>query len=117
MKLNTQVFVGTEKPEPDKISLLSDDLFWKPCGGLWTSTLDDEGGDWVRWLHDQGYSLDMPRWGGDLWVLKPTDANVLVIDNPGIYNDLAERFPHRMTGLKGIHAFERLVAWPDVAEQ
>lgn len=120
MKLSTQVWVGTEKPVPDRINPLADDLFWKPRGGLWTSTLDDEGGDWVRWLEGENYSLDDPRWGGDLWVLEPTEANLFVIGHPDGYNELAERFPHPL-GTKlfsegRIRSFEKMIYWPDVAE-
>ena len=114
--LPPQVFVCPEKPVPDKINPIADDLFWKPRGGMWTSTLDDDGGDWVRWLHGEGYTLDMPRWGGDLWLLKPKPAKLYVLANPDNYNELAERFPHEMARTIGLKSFERMVCWPDVAK-
>lgn len=118
MKLDTQVCVLDSKPMPAKINAVGDDLFWKPRGGLWTSTLDDEGGDWVRWLKGENYSLDDPRWGGDLWVLEPTEANIFVIGHPDGYNELADRFPHPLAKerFKELKSFERMVYWPDVAK-
>lgn len=120
MKLDTQVWVGRAKPEAHLISSLAEDLFWKPRGGLWTSTLDAEGGDWVRWLHGENYSLDSERWGGDLWVLEPADANLFVVSDPEDYNQLADRFPHPLG--KKLHAeghlrsFEKMVDWPEMAK-
>lgn len=119
MKLPPQIRVSTTKPEPDKINPLSDDLFWKPRGGLWTSTLDDEGGDWVRWLKGENYSLDDPRWGGDLWVLKPKKAKLFTIANPDNYNALAERFPHPLLEkepFKDLKSMEKMIDWPEVAK-
>lgn len=119
MKLPTQISVLSTKPEPEKITDVADDLFWKPRGGLWTSTLDDDRGDWVRWMEDQGYTLETPRWGGDLWLLEPVDANVLVLATPDDYNKLGKRFPHpRGSELSSLlRSFDPAIYWPDVAKK
>lgn len=118
MRLPTQVFVSTEKPEAQKLNPISKDLFWKPRGGMWTSTLDDDRGQWVEWLEGQDYSLEDPKWGGDLWLLEPRDANVLVIATPDDYNQLAERFPYPDNPFAGrdLKMMDRLVDWVSVSE-
>lgn len=117
-RLEPQVWVSYEKPVPENIGPVVRELFWKPRGGLWTSTMDEEGGDWIRWLHSQDYSLEDPRWGGKLWLLRPTDANVCVIATPEDYNETAERFPYPdnpMIG-KGVYSMEKMIDWQAVAE-
>lgn len=117
MKLPTQVCVLSSKPEPEKINPIGDDLFWKPRGGLWTSTLDDDRGDWVRWLEGEDYSLSDPRWGGDLWLLEPADAKVLVLATPDDYNNICKRFPHPNKDLvKGLRSHEYMADWQRVAK-
>ena len=117
IKLAPQVFVSHTKPTPDSVNEVARDLFWKPRGGLWTSTLDDEGGDWVRWLKDQDYPLDDPRWGGKLWRLEPAEAHVCVIATPNDYNDLCDRFPYPDNPLlgKGVKSMEKIIDWQSVA--
>lgn len=119
MLLPTQMCVTHNKPAPDKINPVLKDLFWKPRGGLWTSTLDGHTSDWMRWLKDQNYSLDDPRWGGDLWLLEPRDANVIVIAGPQDYNDLHARFPYPDNPLegRGVKSMEKLIDWVAVSEQ
>lgn len=120
MKLPPQIFVSHSKPTPKKITQVELDTFWKPRGGLWTSTETESGGQWVDWLHDQQYSLDTDdRWGGKCWRLIPKDANIYVIDNPDDLYALVERFPHpeRARYIKmGLDSFDALVDWPAVAE-
>lgn len=119
MKLQTQVCVLSSKPEAAKIGAIADDLFWKPRGGLWTSTLDDDRGDWVRWLEGEGYTLDTPRWGGDLWLLEPADANILVIAGPDDYNRIGREFPHpeaeKFDSL--LRSFDPSIDWQRVARE
>lgn len=97
MKLGTQVFVSHTKPEAHLIEPVKNELFWKPRGGgLWTSTLDEAGGDWVRWLTGEGYTLDMDHWGGALWLLEPAEANVYVVHDPQSLRALHARFPQEI---------------------
>lgn len=49
-QLEPQVFVGRAAPTADAIKPVTNEKFWKPVGGLWTSTLNHEGGEWLRWL-------------------------------------------------------------------
>lgn len=114
-RLATQVCVSHTAPVSHAITPVERELFWKPLGGLWTSTLDDEGGDWVRWLKDQDYSLEDPRWGGKLWRLEPTDAKVFIVATPDNYNDLADRFPYPDNPLPELKSMEKIIDWPAVA--
>lgn len=94
-KLKPQVFVSESVPEPEALDPIKNDYFWKPrSGGLWTSTLNDEGGGWLRWLHGEGYSLDQERWGGKLWQLEPAEANLYVAWSPKEFRELVRRYPH-----------------------
>ena len=114
-KLATQVYVSPTAPVADAITPVERELFWKPRGGLWTSTLDEEGGDWVRWLRDQDYSLDDERWGGKLWRLEPVEANVVVLATPDDYNELAERFPYPDNPLTKLKSMGKIIDWPAVS--
>ena len=116
MKLATQVFVSHTKPEAGKISKINDRHFWKPTGGLWTSTLNEEGGQWLRWLHRQGYKLDDPRWGGKVWLLEPKEANLFVVWSPKEYRELTERFPYEMEDRESVASMGPFVDWEKLLE-
>lgn len=117
MLLPTQVFISTEKPEKGKLRPIQNDYFWKPrAGGLWTSSLVDDRSDWMVWLEEQGYTLDMERWGGDVWLLEPVDANVFVISSPTEFLELADQYPLPVSEFgSGLRVFEHLVDWEAVA--
>lgn len=115
MKLATQITVLHEKPEPDKIDDVIDRRFWKPTGGLWTSTLDEAGGQWLRWLTGEGYSLDEPRWGGKLWLLEPTEANVFMVWSPRELGQLVEQFPHPSREID-VYDKWRFVDWVEMSK-
>ena len=116
MKLAPQVFVSHSKPEPEKIDEVTARRFWKPCGGLWTSTLDEEGGQWLRWLHGEGYGLENERWGGKLWILEPREANLFAVWSPREYRELTERFPLDLARHDSLRDLAPFVDWPAVAE-
>jgi hypothetical protein len=112
MKLADQVFVSHEKPVARKINAPTNEKFWKPNGGLWTSTLTESGGQWVEWLENENYPLDDPRWGGKLWRLRPTDANIAVIAAPPDLRELAASYPLALDAeLRKIKSFEHLIDW------
>lgn len=93
--LADQALVCPTKPEPSKLLPVESDHFWKPRnGGLWTSTLNDEGGEWLRWLANAGYSLEQETWGGRLWRLTPRETTVYMVWSPRELRELFERFPH-----------------------
>lgn len=119
MLLPTQVFISTEKPEKDKLQPIKNDYFWKPrAGGLWTSSLVDDRSDWMVWLEEQGYTLDMERWGGDVWLLEPADANVFVVSSPDEYMELATNYPLSLPfSLKAsrLRILDNLVDWEAVS--
>lgn len=96
VKLDPQVVVCPTMPEPGKLDPIKNDLFWKPrYGGLWTSTLDECGGQWVRWLYGEGYSLDQDdHWGGRLWQLTPKEVNLYTVWSPRELHAIVERYPH-----------------------
>jgi hypothetical protein len=115
--LAPQAVVLDEKPEEGKLNAPIKELFWKPRGGLWTSTLNDEGGEWLRWLYGEGYELSMKRWGGKLWKLTPREARVYIIWSPKHLFELVERFPHPDAATLRPESFRCLVDWPAMAEE
>lgn len=119
MKLPTQIFVSHAKPEPDKIPpVTTKEIFWKPRGGMWTSSLDDQGGQWLDFIRGN-YSVEDEKWGGTLWALEPRDANVYVIYGPDELLALVERYPHPQAKEwveKGLDTFRVLLDWPKVAQ-
>ena len=95
LTLDPQALVCDTFPEEAKLEPIKNDRFWKPrFGGLWTSTLHDEGGDWLRWLIGENYSLEDEKWGGKLWKLTAREANLYTVWGPGELHALVERFPH-----------------------
>lgn len=92
---------------------------YKPTGGLWTSTLNEEGSEWLRWLTGEGYTLDQKRWGGKCWKLHPTHARVYVVWSPKQLHDLAELYPHPQQSVEDfsrIASFRTRVAWDRMAD-
>lgn len=115
--LKPQVVVMEDLPVADKLVGPTDDLFYKPRGGLWTSTLNDEGGEWLRWLTLENYTLDMKRWGGKLWRLQPTEARVFIAWSPKHLYELAARYPHpERQKVDRLRSFRVLIDWPRMAE-
>ena len=119
--LPPQLTILHDKPEAEKIVVPAgeDQNHYKPMGGLWTSTLNDQGGEWLRWLTGEGYSLEMDRWGGTCWELTPRYARVYVVWSPKQLHDLAELYPHRRQAdadaLK-IASFRTRIAWDRMTE-
>lgn len=114
MKLAPQVFVSHSKPEPEKIHQITERRIWKPTGGLWTSTLDEGGGQWLRWLIGEGYNLDDERWGGKLWLLQPAPANLFTIWSPKELHELERQFPLEAHPASAF-GLELFVDWPAVS--
>ena len=119
-RLPTQAFVSHNKPEPGKVPpVVMDEVFYKPRGGMWTSSLNDRGGEWLEWLTGEGYSLEEERWGGKLWALEPRDAHVYVIHGPDELLALVERYPHPQAkewAKRGLDTFRVILDWPKIAE-
>ncbi len=109
MRLGTQVFVG-DKPEAEKITPVIAESFWKPRGGLWTSSLNEQGGQWVEWLLGEGYSLEDERWGGGLWLLEPANANICVIEEPADLHRLHEIYPYP-DAITELRSMRLLIDW------
>lgn len=117
MRLKTQVFVG-EKPEAEKIEGPTAEAFWKPQGCLWTSTLNEQGGQWVEWLLGNDFSLEDERWGGGLWLLEPDEAKICVIEDPADLWRISKRYPFRRPDINpAIQSFRVLVDWPALSRE
>jgi len=120
MRLPTQTFVSRTSPDPARMKPVRNakQIHWKPEGGLWTSTLDEEGGAWVGWVTSE-YDLSDERFGGEVWLLEPTNANIAVIDNPDDLRSFAGAHPHPLqSSLKDdivIETFSHLLDWESLA--
>lgn len=79
--VGTQVFIGPTRPDPERFDEPTnrDDLSIKPAGGLWTSTLRDDGGcAWLDWCRANDWG---PADDDHIYVLEPEpNARVIVID-------------------------------------
>ncbi len=97
--LGTQLFIG-DKPDPQRfIPATNCDrraYVGKPKGGLWTSSLNDDGAsDWVRWCEAEDFG------GVDVkarWTLAPLDAGRVIVVNG--HGDLHRLFESYGTGLQ-----------------
>jgi len=119
-QLEPQVFVGRAAPTADAIKPVTNEKFWKPVGGLWTSTLNHEGGEWLRWLLSEIFTRyatvedlqGSERWGGRMWKLTPREANVAIVHEPADLRMLHERYPQQLTEAeKQIRSFALLIDW------
>lgn len=120
--LPPQLSIREDVPVAEKIELAkgADQSHYKPMGGLWTSTLNEEGSEWLRWLTNEGYDLSMKRWGGKCWRLQPTFARVYVVWSPKQLHDLAELYPHprqNEADFARIASFRSRVAWDVMAKE
>jgi len=75
----------------------------------------------VRWLDGQNYTLDDPRWGGDLWLLEPKEANLAVVAHPSDLRELCASYPHpeldHFNSLsERVKSFELLVDWERLSQ-
>ena len=122
IRLEPQVWISHDRPEPDKITPVRAELFFKPRGGMWTSTLDERGGQWLRWvmqdaLYGKDTGLEDERWGGKLWLLQPAEARIAVIANPRDLRELHDAYPFPTpASLRSLRSYELLVDWVALAE-
>jgi hypothetical protein len=101
--VNPQVFLGN-KPDPKKFRPVHNapDFFWKPLGGLWTSTHTPDAehpSSWVEWTEAEQFKVSKKR-----WLLQPRDdARVAVCATPGDLHAFLELYPRpvppTLTGL------------------
>lgn len=88
-----QMFIGPERPTPEAFDAVSNPpekaIASKPDGGLWTSTVRDDGGSaWLDWCHANDWFGPDDR----IWILEPENpVDLLVIDDArDLYSALAE---------------------------
>jgi hypothetical protein len=90
VKLPTQLWLSDSGiPTPDLCwPVRNDDSHWKPRGGMWTSTLTDDGrSDWWEWCRGEGF--------GDYstaWILEPADCRVFEVATPTDLETLEARY-------------------------
>ena len=82
-KMSTQAFVG-EEPKEELVQPITNRMFIKPDGGIWTSSYNEEfGSDWIRWMHSEQFYNNGHE---DVYLLKPRDdAKIYTINS---YTDL-----------------------------
>jgi len=115
VRLPTQLFAG-ERPDPDRLDPVeNDDRFWKPRGGLWTSTYTPGGehlSSWVEWTVGEDFKV-----ADEFWLLEPLDSRVGVVRDQADLRELADEYAvhdHRLADLpifaRSILDYERLAA-------
>lgn len=112
----THVFVSPERPTPERMDPIENDLFVKPRGGLWTSPLEDDTSPWERWCEAEQwwpYDPDEAR----AWLLDPVaDAETYTIDSTDDLAALLDEYtldnPLSVTSMAAID-FERFFAGTD----
>jgi len=69
--MKKQVWVGDEKPDPEKIEPLENrEHFPKPKGGFWTSSLLGDASAWINWMTSEDwYNCSNPN----AWLLTPEE--------------------------------------------
>lgn len=110
LTLPPQMFASRgEAPDPAKVNPIENG-HWKPTGGLWTSTLDEEErSDWQRWYESEDWGNYTHR-----WKLVPTEARVAVVRDPDELETWYERYP-APTGIP-IRAFAEQLDYKAMAE-
>lgn len=79
--MKQELYVGERKPSPRRMEAIANlPYFYKPLGGLWTSSYDKKAGsDWVQWCINQNFHV--PTRGFNRYVLEWSRANLIIIDN------------------------------------
>lgn len=115
MRLPPQVFAGS-KPDPAKFhEVWNRELFWKPTGGLWTSTHTPEAeylSGWAEWTTLEDFKI-----ADEFWLLQPADARVAVVATQGDLAALLEcyRLEPRQGDL-GLACFSALLDYERIAD-
>lgn len=109
--IGAQTHVGRAKPQPERIDPIQNPdtpTGNKPYGGIWTSTLRDDGSSaWIDWCRKEewGISDDMA-----VWKLAPNpDATILVIDTYDDFRELLDAFGWEIMGKRAVD-YERIAA-------
>jgi len=105
----TQAFVADREPRESRFDRPENtgELANKPAGGLWTSTLRDDGTSaWVEWCRAERWGLtDESR----LFTLEPdADVSVLVVDSETDLHALLDRFGRDDPGFLPKQQFARI---------
>jgi hypothetical protein len=78
--IETQMWIGEQSPLESKFERIrnSDELIHKPTGGLWTSTVRDDGtSDWLDWCEiEDFYHEDQNVW----WLEPRAEIDLVRID-------------------------------------
>lgn len=95
MTIRTQMWIGEEEPQRSKFEQVSnsDDLIHKPLGGLWTSTVRDDGtSDWLDWVNTEDFYHE----DQEVWFLEPREElDIVRIDRQVELESIIERYDRR----------------------
>lgn len=96
MKNKTQCFLGHDEPRPECVDPIqnadgANGPRVKPLGGIWTSTLNEDGScGWLEWCRAEEWGISSDT---KMWALTPTDdVSVLTIDTLDDLHELLEEF-------------------------
>jgi hypothetical protein len=107
VRLPTQLFAGT-RPERAKLKPVTNgvdggrQIFWKPTGGLWTSTYtpdDEHPSNWVEWSTLEQFAVDKYA---ERWLLEPDDCRVAHVVTQDDLADLLATYRLEVPKLEGL---------------
>lgn len=105
--MKPQLFVHGEEPDPEKFDKVQNrEAFWKPKGGLWTSTLDGDSSAWIDWCKRERWGLSEGM--GKFALYPEDDVDVFVVD---VYDDLeqlVEDYPRDIQFPRPLIDFEKM---------
>jgi len=88
--MEDQLFINDHPFSPDKFDPPKNEAFYKPKGGLWTSTYSEGTSDWVRWCSGEHFKCGVYV-GSVLKVAK--EARIYDIRSVADYTRLTEAYP------------------------
>lgn len=104
IELGDQLFYHELKPNNELMLPIKNRLHSKALGGMWTSTLNNEGSDWIKWCLLEGYDLKPNKRS---WILRPSGGNLLLINSLDDFERLYKTFSYSINTFQMLN-YERM---------
>lgn len=99
--LGPQVFTHTEEPDPAKVEPVENFSYFKPTGGIWTSSLDGDVSGWIRWCKGEQWGISEDT---KMWILYPeSDLDIYTVDGLGDLQVLIQEYS--ISGAAGLREY------------